>query len=127
MVLTYPTRGTVSLRAPVLSEGEGGHAVVCLQGEHDAFTVDSLSEAIARAVEVGDGDLVVDLSGVDFMGVATVGVILRTQALLRLQSRSVVVRSPSSCAKRIINLCGLAGLIHSAETHGATTAVGGGP
>ena len=65
---------------------------------------------MARATAAGDGDLVVDLHDVDFMAVATVRVLLEAQELLRLQSRSVVLRSPSPCAQRVLALCGVADL-----------------
>ncbi len=45
------------------------------------------------------------------MGAATVGVIIRARELLRLRSRSLVLRSPSRCARRILHLCGAADLL----------------
>lgn len=86
---------------------------ICLSGEHDAFNVDMLAGAMARAAAAGDGDLVVDLHDVEFMAVATVRVILQAQELLRPQSRSVVLRSPSACAQRVLELCGVNGLVEA--------------
>lgn len=83
------------------------HTVICLRGELDAFNAGALSETIARAMALGDGDLVLDLSAVEFMAVATAGVLCHTGELLRLQSRSLVLRSPSRCSKRVLDLCGL--------------------
>lgn len=105
----------------VLTERKADRTIICLRGEHDAFTADALSEAVARAMARGEGDLVIDLSNVKFMAVATVGVIIRAQALLRLQSRSVVLRSPSACAQRVLELCGVADLVERGP------AAGGGP
>jgi anti-anti-sigma factor len=85
------------------------------------FNSDALSEAIARAMATGDGDLVVDLQGVEFMAVATVRVILDAQQQLRRHSRAVVLRSPSACAQRALDLCGAAGLFDP------NAAEGGGP
>jgi anti-sigma B factor antagonist len=82
--------------------------VVWLRGEHDISTEAALSEAMARAIALDDADLVVDLSGVQFMGAATVGVIVRNRNLLRLRSRSLALRSPSTRARRVLHLCGLA-------------------
>ena len=42
--------------------------VVRLRGEHDISTVDELSQTVARAIALDDGDLVIDLSEVEFMG-----------------------------------------------------------
>lgn len=92
----------------VLTESKADRTIICLRGEHDAFTTGALSETIAAATARGEGDLVVDLSGVEFMSVATVRVLLQARELLRLQSRSVVLRSPSTCAQRVLDLCGIA-------------------
>jgi anti-anti-sigma regulatory factor len=46
--------------------------------------VDELSEAIARAIALDDDDLVIDLSGVEFMGAATIGVLVRASEVLQL-------------------------------------------
>ena len=80
--------------------------VVWLRGEHDLSTVAELSEAMARAIAVDGADVVVDMSEVEFMGAATVGVLCEAWALLRSQSRSLTVRSPSSSARRVLELVG---------------------
>lgn len=69
---------TISARTLVsLAGGEDDHTVVSLRGEHDASTVDKLSEVMVRAIALDDADLVVDLSGVQYMGAATVRAIAR--------------------------------------------------
>ena len=118
MLQTRGSRGLVSSLDPLSA---AGNTVISLSGEHDAFTADALWEAMARTMALGDADLVVDLRNVEFMGAATVGVIVRTGELLRLQSRSMVLRSPSACAERILGLCGLTHLVEQ------TPAAGGGP
>jgi anti-anti-sigma factor len=85
--------------------------VVWLRGEHDGFAVHELVVTMARAITLGHAELVVDLSGVEFMGAATVGVIVRARALLRTRSRSLVLRAPSRCARHLLDLCGLADLV----------------
>ena len=105
----------------VLTEYKADRTVVCLRGELDAFTAGALSETIARAMALGEGDLVIDLSGVEFMAVATVGVLCHTGERLRLQSRSLVLRSPSKCVQRVLDLCGVA------DRFEPRSAVGGGP
>lgn len=105
----------------VRTEIQANRAVICLRGEHDAFTAGALSETIAAATAGGKGDLVVDLSGVEFMAVATVGVILKARELLQRQSRSLVLRSPSTCAIRVLDLCGVADIFEPSP------AVGGRP
>jgi anti-anti-sigma factor len=97
--------------------------VVRLRGEHDVSTVAALSETLAGAMALDDCDLVVDLSEVEFMGAATIGVLVRARVLLRLRSRSLVLRSPSSCARRILDLCGQGDLLEPRRAD-ATSATG---
>jgi anti-sigma B factor antagonist len=94
-----------------ISGRDRDRTVVWLGGEHDLLTVASLSATMARAIALDEADLVLDLSDVDFMGAATVGVIVRGRTLLRLRSRSLALRSPSRSARRVIELCGLAALL----------------
>lgn len=86
-------------------------STVVLGGEHDACTVADLSATLARSISTGDDDLVVDLSQVQFMAAATVGVLVRARTLLGFQSRSLRLRSPSLRARRILELSDLAELI----------------
>ena len=84
-----------------------GRTVVLLRGEYDASAVTALSEAMARAIALDDADLVLDLSGVEFMDAATVRLIIRAREFLRLRSRSLTLRSPSTHARRVLDLCRL--------------------
>ena len=63
---------------------------------------------MAQAIAFDDGDVVVDLSGVDFMGASTVGVLVRASELLQKRARSLTLRWPSTRALRVLGLCGLA-------------------
>jgi anti-anti-sigma factor len=85
--------------------------LVCLEGEHDAFTAPGLCESLERAIASGGADLVVDLSRVEFMSAATVGVLVQARGELRRRSRSLVVRSPSPIACRVLDICGLSELV----------------
>jgi anti-sigma B factor antagonist len=85
--------------------------VVWVRGEHDACTADVLSQHLQQAIALGDADLVVDMSGVSFLDASTIGVVLRARGRLRQRSRSLAVRSPSTCARRLLELCDLADLI----------------
>jgi anti-anti-sigma factor len=88
--------------------------VVFLRGEHDAFTSGLLANALATAISDDDHNLVLDLSEVVFMGAATVGVIVRAREFLRVRGRVLTVRSPSSQARRVVQLCGAGDLVESA-------------
>jgi anti-sigma B factor antagonist len=101
-----------SSRGPVaFPVADADRTVVWLRGEHDVSTVAALSQTMARAIALDDGDLVIDLSGIQFMDAATVGVIVRARDFLHLQSRSLALQAPSPCAVRILDLCGLAALL----------------
>ena len=85
--------------------------VVWLRGDYDISVETALSHTLAQAVALDETDLVVDLSGVTFMDAATIGVIIGARNNLRRESRSLVLRSPSGCAWRVLHLCGLTGLL----------------
>jgi anti-anti-sigma factor len=98
---------------PLVSR-DGDRTVVWLDGEHDIATVFVLTDTLARAISVDDADLIVDLSGVTFIGSATIDELIRGRNILRRQSRSLTLRSPSRCARRILDVCGLTDLIEPA-------------
>jgi anti-anti-sigma factor len=103
---------TVSrLHVTAFADRNSDRTVVWLRGEHDVSTVAALSEILARAIALDDADVVVDLSEVQFMGAATVGVIIRAREFLRLRSRVLVLRSPSERARRMLEVCGHADLL----------------
>ena len=81
--------------------------VIWLRGEHDQSTAE-VHASFARAMALDDGNLVVDMSHVQFMGTATARVIVGTRQALIDRSRSLTLRSPSKSAQRMIDLCGLA-------------------
>jgi anti-anti-sigma factor len=99
--------------------------VVSLCGEHDRSTVAALSEVLARAIAADHADLVLDLSGVEFMDAATVGVIVRAREFLGVRSRCLTLQSPSRCASRVLKLCGVDD--RTAVARGAAVACRAGP
>jgi anti-anti-sigma factor len=111
MALSESPSVIVPLRDASASAGDADRNVVWLRGEQDISTVGALWETMTRAIAVDDGAVVVDMSGVQFMGVAAVGVIIRAHEFLRLRSRTLEVRSPSTCARRAFDVCGLSDLV----------------
>jgi anti-anti-sigma factor len=99
--------------------GTRARTVVWVDGEHDVATAPSLTNTLDSAIadSVVDGvvdgaaDVVVDMSGVTFMGAATVDVLIRFRSSLRDDDRVLTVRSPSRCAVRVLDACGLTELI----------------
>jgi anti-sigma B factor antagonist len=92
--------------APFLSH-DRDRAVVWLEGEHDIATVSILTDTLTRAISADDADVIVDLSGVTFIDAATVGVLISARNSLHRESRSLMLRSPSRFAGRVLDLCGL--------------------
>src|SRR4029078_9566172 len=85
--------------------------VVPLLGDHGTRARAELSVAMARGIALDDAQIVVDLSGVEFMAAATASVIVGARDFLQAHSRELTVRSPSRCAQRLLDVCGLTGLI----------------
>ena len=100
--------------APLVSH-DGEQAVLWLDGEQDIATVAVLADTLAKVTSTGDANLIVDLSGVTFMSTATIDQLVKTRNLLLGLSRNFALRSPSKCASRLLNLCGLAGLVEPSE------------
>jgi anti-anti-sigma factor len=98
--------------APLLTR-DGDRTVIWLEGDHDIATVFALADALERATSADEADLIIDLSGVTFIGAAAVGVLLRGLDNLRRQSRSLALRAPSRCAARVIEVFGLNGLVEA--------------
>lgn len=96
--------------APLVSHDQG-RTIVWLDGEHDIATGTVVADSLARATSADGADLIVDLSGVTFFGAATLGVLIRGRNILRGESRNLTLRSPSRCARRVLDVCGLAGLV----------------
>ena len=100
--------------APLVSR-DGDRAVVWLEGEQDIATVVVLAKTLAKVLSADDADVIVDLSGVTFISTATIDELIRGRNLLLGQSRTLMLRSPSKCARRLLDLCRLAGLVEPSE------------
>lgn len=95
---------------PTSAEGDASLTVV-LRGEYDLASVPALTELLARAIAVDDADLVVDLAQVQFMDASILGVLVRADDFLGRRSRSLWLRAPSRMARRLLEICGLTGLL----------------
>jgi anti-anti-sigma regulatory factor len=73
----------------------------------------------------GDADVVLDLSEVEFIDAAIVGVIVRAREFLGMRSRRLTLRSPSACASHVMKLCGVDD--RTAVVRGAAVACRAGP
>jgi anti-anti-sigma factor len=70
-----------------------------------------LADTLSNVISADDANLIVDLSGVTFMSSATIDELLRARNLLLGLSRNLTLRSPSKCARRLLDVCGLTGLV----------------
>lgn len=92
-------------------ESDPVHTVVWVRGDHDIATRPHLSRTLAQAARLDDADIIVDLGGVTFMDASTIGAIVDAHNRLRARSRLLSVRAPSTRARRLLDVCGLAFLI----------------
>jgi anti-anti-sigma factor len=89
----------------------GDATIVAVRGEADVATVEVLVDALALAIAIQPGPLVVDLAEALFVDTATMRVVTRAADLLRGQGRRLTVRSPSLLARWMLALVGLTALI----------------
>jgi len=102
--------------SPPIVSRDGDRAVVWLEGEQDIATVAVLADTLAKVTSADEADVIVDLSGVTFMSTATVDKLVRARNLLVGLSRNLTLRSPSKCARLVLDLCGLADLVEPIPT-----------
>lgn len=98
-------------RASVAVEGRSN--VVWVDGERDASNSYDLATALARASELDEVDVVLDLSRVAFMDASTIGAIISARNYLQARSLSLRVRAPSPAARHVLELCKLTSLVEA--------------
>lgn len=84
--------------------------VIRLHGEYDIATSAELSSILADAIAHESGDLIVDLDDVRFVDASTIRALLQARDALRLQSRTLMVRTAGRNA-RLLTLLGLADML----------------
>ena len=82
-----------------------------LQGEIDIATLPVLDETLSAMVDDNRGDVVVDLADVDFIGVAGLGALCTQARRLRQRGDRLVVSSPSTFTRRVIDILGVSELL----------------
>lgn len=117
MAQVQPSTGHYPRRGPPDADRPKGARVVVMRGEHDLTTTVVLAQMFRTAIAVDNADLVVDASEVTFLDASTLGVLIGAQNFLRERSRSLLVRSPSVCVRRIFDMCDLGSLIEGTESH----------
>jgi anti-sigma B factor antagonist len=86
---------------------DGDAAVVVLAGEFDLATVESVREALTRAITEPRQRLIVDLSGVTFIDSSGLHAILETQKLCRDAGRTLTIRPGPPNVQQVFDLTNL--------------------
>ncbi len=97
----------------------GLHESVVIRGELDLATVPRLQDVLDRVLARRPRRLEIDLSGVTFLSVYAVSVLLATRRHLAARGATLVLRHPTPIARRVLTLTGTDHLI---ETFPALTA-----
>lgn len=81
--------------------------VLALSGRLDASSATEVRDALHGAIDAGDGDLVVDVSGVDLVDATGLGVLLGAHRRAGRAGRRVVLRDASPSLVRVLRLARL--------------------
>jgi anti-sigma B factor antagonist len=103
-VLPLSARTAGTDRSPLATtlRVEGTRTAVVLRGEADVSTTAVLSDALSRVIALPDGDVVIDLAGLDFIDTSTVQVLAVGERLLHRRGRRLSFRSPSPLATTVL-------------------------
>jgi anti-anti-sigma factor len=89
----------------------GERRTLVLSGEFDAGTSDGLVTALELAC-AGEGDLVVDMSGVAFVDSFALRQIERAALVLAAQGRTLQIAHPPRIITRLLHVAGATDLLH---------------
>lgn len=89
---------------------DGNRPEVQVRGEIDLSNATALRDQLL-ALRARDSDVVVDLSGVDFMGVAGLEALCTVARQFAESDDRLLVRSPPAMTRRVIDVLGLNGLL----------------
>lgn len=92
--------------APVFDAHIDGQGAVALSGEIDIMSVAALRRTLVAAVERGAGPFVVDLSAVEFLDAAGLGVLVDVANKAAAAGRRLVVTRPSAMVGRVMAILG---------------------
>jgi len=83
------------------------HFVVVVSGEVDVFTSEELDAALSSAIEEGNHNLVVDLSGVEFLDSTGLGVLVKALKRVREHDGSLAVVATEDRITKVFRITGL--------------------
>lgn len=102
---------SVAVGLDVSVRREHATTVMALRGEADVATLPVLVQALTRIAADGEGNVVVDLSQLEFMDTATIRAVLGARAVLAGNGRELTLRSPSRISERVLGVFGLTHLV----------------
>ena len=85
--------------------------MVVATGEIDIASAPGLWAALSEAIAAGQGDVVVDLSGVTFMDCQGLNVLLRAFKALSPEGRRLCLRAPRPQARKALEVSGVASVL----------------
>jgi anti-sigma B factor antagonist len=97
------------------SDPDGGPVLV-VHGDVDLLTAPQLEEHLTAVVDDDITTLVLDLAHVGFIDSSGVRAIITGHRALEQRSIALVLRSPSTAARRLLELTGLDGVLTIEET-----------
>lgn len=86
-----------------------GTATIVVEGELDIYTAPALVACLDQATESGDGPVVIDVASMSFIDSRGLSAI--AQAVRQLGGRPLVLRSPSSSTRKVLDISGLSSLV----------------
>ena len=87
---------------------DGSAAVLTLAGDFDMHTVQSVAQPVEELLQDPPHDLVVDLSGVDFIDSSGIALLVKVYGrVVREGDATMRVDRTSAVARRLLEVCGL--------------------
>jgi anti-anti-sigma factor len=90
--------------------------VVALTGELDLHTSGTLRESLAPRLSGGDGDVILDLSGIAFIDSTALGVLIEAARRLRERGAELIVATDDPRLRRLLEITGLLGTLRHERT-----------
>ena len=91
-----------------------GRAFVAPRGDVDAYSGQNLAGHLDAAMQESSGDVVIDLSGVPFVDSSGIAVLVAAAKKLRDRGHALVVESPSTRVRRLLEITGVAKVVRVA-------------
>jgi anti-sigma B factor antagonist len=92
-----------------------GYALVVVVGEVDLITAPDMERVLSEAVDSGIADLVVDMAACEFIDSSGIRVLVTANQ----KAQSLVLRSPKTAVRLVIDALGLGDILHIEEPENA--------